>query len=80
MSLLQFVNVFSALGALIGIICLAYKRKIGFIVFFGVECCMFYIGYKSYQYGVLAMSIIYFFANIFAYFKWRKDDNGKERQ
>lgn len=72
LSLLHLVNILSAIGAFTGIMLLAYKRKLGFVVFFGVELCMFYIGLISGQYGVLAMSIIYFFSNIYAYIKWSK--------
>lgn len=72
MSLLYIANILSSIGALIGIMLLAHKRKLGFVVFFGVEACMFYIGLMSGQYGVLAMSIIYFFSNIYAYYQWTK--------
>lgn len=72
LSLLQLVNILSALGAFCGIMLLAHKRKLGFVVFFGVELCMFYIGLMSDQYGVLAMSIIYFFSNIYAYWQWSR--------
>jgi hypothetical protein len=69
---LQIINVLVAIGAFTGIMLLAHKRKLGFVVFFGVEICMFYIGLMSQQYGVLAMSIIYFFSNIYAYYQWSK--------
>lgn len=71
--LLQIVNILSAILAFIGIMLLAHKRKAGFVVFFFVECCMFYIGLMSEQYGVLAMSIIYFFSNIYGYYQWCKE-------
>lgn len=71
--ILQLVNLLAAIGSLVGIILLAHKRKTGFIVFFGVEVCMFYIGLISSQYGVLAMSIIYFFSNIYAYCQWSRE-------
>lgn len=68
--LLALISILVAVGAFCGIMLLAHKRKEGFIVFFGVEVCMFYIGYMSAQYGVLAMSIIYFFSNMCAYYQW----------
>jgi nicotinamide riboside transporter PnuC len=66
------INIVAAVGSLIGILCLAHKIKTGFIVFFIVELCMFYIGMDTKQYGVVAMSIIYFFSNIYAYYQWSK--------
>lgn len=72
MDILQLANTLAALGAFVGIMLLAHKIKIGLIVFFGVEICMFYIGYMSEQFGVLAMSIIYFFSNIYAYIQWSR--------
>lgn len=77
--LLQIINILVALGAFTGIMLLAHKQKLGFIVFFMVELCMFYIGYMSAQYGVLAMSIIYFFSNIYAYWQWTKDEKPKPK-
>jgi hypothetical protein len=75
--MLAIANFLAAVGAFTGIMMLAHKRKLGFVVFFGVEMCMFYIGLMSSQYGVLAMSVIYFFSNIYAYIQWSKDDDQK---
>lgn len=73
--MLILANFLSAVGAFTGIMMLAHKRKFGFVIFFGVEICMFYIGFMSGQYGVLAMSVIYFFSNIYAYYQWSKADD-----
>ncbi len=70
--IIEIVNVLVAVGAFSGIMCLAHKLKIGFVIFFGVEVGMAYIGYMSGQYGVIAMSIIYFFSNFYAYYQWSK--------
>ncbi len=70
--ILEIANFIAAFGAAIGIALLAHKRKSGFFIFFGVELCMFYIGYMTDQYGVLAMSVIYFFFNIYGYYQWSK--------
>lgn len=72
--MLQIANILAAIGAFCGIMLLAHRKKLGFVVFFGVEVCMFYIGVMSMQYGVLAMSIIYFFSNIYAYCQWSRSD------
>lgn len=72
--MLAIANFLAALGAFTGIMLLAHKQKVGFVVFFGVEICMFYIGLMSSQYGVLAMSVIYFFSNIYAYILWSRDN------
>lgn len=76
--MLEIANVLVAVGAFTGIMLLAHKKKLGFIIFFGVEACMFYIGLMSEQYGVLAMSIIYFFSNIYAYLCWRRDEKTRK--
>jgi nicotinamide riboside transporter PnuC len=72
--LLLIANILAPLMGCIGILALSYKLKIGFIVFFVVELCFFYIGYESSQWGICMMAIIYFFFNIFGYCKWRAEE------
>lgn len=73
MSLLMLANIVLVLLATIGMHCIAHKRKIGFIIFFGVELCLAYIGYTQAQYGLIVVSIIYFLNNIYAYYRWSVD-------
>jgi hypothetical protein len=72
MSLLLFCNIWSTIAAFIGMILIAHKRREGFYVFVTVETCMAIIGYKTQQYGIIAMSFLYFFCNIYAWWQWRK--------
>jgi len=74
MNLLLVVNILVAICSVLGILLLAHKKKSGFIIFFIVEACMFYIGLETKQYGILSMSVTYFFSNIYAYYCWSKDD------
>ena len=72
MDLLHVCNYVSAIGAVIGMLLIAHKRKIGFVVFVFVEISMIYIGYCTKQYGIIVMSIFYFMANIYAWYQWSK--------
>lgn len=72
MTLLEFINIIYIISAFFGLVCIAYKKSIGFAIFLIAECCMFYIGYKGNQFGVSTMAVIYFFTNIWAYIKWEK--------
>jgi hypothetical protein len=57
--------------AMIAMYLVAHKDKRAFIVFLIVEVIMVYIGIVSGQFGVTIMAVVYFFANIYAYRKWR---------
>jgi len=70
MILLEICNVFSAVGACLGMLLLAHKNKLGFVIFFGVEISMSYIGWVTQQYGIIVMSLLYFLSNIYAFYKW----------
>jgi len=68
--LLEVVNIAVSVGSFVGMVCIANKIKSGFIVFFFVDLGLSYIGYISGQYGVIAMAVLYFLANCYAYYKW----------
>lgn len=74
MTLLALANIAYPLLALCAMVLVAHKKKSAFIIFLFVEVIMLYIGIVSEQYGVALMAVLYFFANIYTYIKWAKDD------
>lgn len=72
MTLLEAVNIIYTICGFIGIMLLAHKNKMGFVVFFVVEVCMGYIGYKTQQQGLVVMAVVYFLSNMYALYRWRK--------
>lgn len=67
------LNIISFIGAFAGILCLAHKKSIGFLIFtVVVEPCVGTIGYVSGNYGLTASAIMYIIVNIYGYKKWRK--------
>jgi len=70
MTLLLSLNILYPILALIAMIMLAHKMKTAFIIFLFVEVIMLYIGTVSGQYGISVMAVLYFFANIYSYYKW----------
>ncbi len=75
MTTLMIVNFITPLFSLIGMILIAHKYKIAFIVFLIVEISLAYIGYTNKQYGLIAMSIIYILSNIYSYIIWSKEED-----
>lgn len=78
MTLTLLVNILAAVGALAGMLCIAHKNKLGFIIFFGVELCFTYLGLISGQYGLIACAVIYLGANIYSYQKWSETECKKQ--
>ena len=74
MTTLMCLNVIYPILATSAMLLLAYKNKNAFLLFLVVEVCMMYIGLETKQYGVLLMAVLYFLANIFAYYKWRENE------
>lgn len=72
MTFLTFVNLLYPCLALTAMILLAHKIKAAFLIFIFVEMMMVYIGIVSHQFGIIAMAIIYFFTNIYAYWQWSR--------
>lgn len=71
MNSINIANVLYPMFAMIAMYLVAHKDKRAFIVFLIVEVIMVYIGVVSGQFGVTIMAVVYFFANIYAYRKWR---------
>jgi hypothetical protein len=65
-------NIILVISAMIGMYCVAHKRKVGFIIFTFVESSMGYIGYSSGNYGLCLAAMLYFGMNIYSYIQWSK--------
>ena len=72
MTILFIINIISVILCTLGALCIAHKSKAGFVIYFGVELCMMYIGYSTQQYGLIVMAVIYFVMNIYSYLKWSR--------
>lgn len=72
--LLTLANIVSVIGSFAGMIFIAHKKRIGFVIFFFVECSMSYIGYMTEQYGIILMSVLYFTANMYSFYCWSTGD------
>lgn len=78
--MLVLMNIIAALSAIVGVLLLAHKVKWGFAVYFITELSMGYIGWKTQQYGICVMSLLYFCANIYAYAKWTIEEAKQNRR
>ena len=65
-------NILLPLSAVIGMLCIAHKRKEGFIVFLISEVSMMYVGYISNNPGFIATAMLYFIMNVYSYCQWSK--------
>lgn len=72
MNAIEIINVLYVIAAFSGMLLVAHKKSIGFLVFLVAEMCMLCVGIHSEQYGMVTMALVYFVTNIWAYRKWEK--------
>jgi hypothetical protein len=79
--MLLWANILLVASAVIGMFCIAHKKRVGFVIFFLVELCMAYIGEKTGNHGLTTAAGIYLAMNIYSWLKWGQEynDNSKTR-
>lgn len=80
MSFLNFLNCILVISAVVGMYCIAHKRKIGFVIFLLVEFSMGYIGLVTKNYGLTVAAVIYLCMNCYSWFKWREGERDVDRR
>ena len=72
MTLLTLANIVIFFSALTGMLLIAHKNKLGFVVFLLVEISMGYIGMATASYGLVVTAIMYAVMNVYSYIKWTR--------
>ncbi len=72
-TILIAANVALLVGAIIGMLFIANRNKMGFVVFLFVEASMAYIGVATANYGLVLTAVVYLCMNIYSYVKWTKE-------
>lgn len=64
------INIILVISAVIGMILIAHKSRMGFIIFFITEICYVLIGIHTEQFGLIATAGVYFSMNVYSFIKW----------
>lgn len=68
--MLLLANILLVIGALTGMYKIAHHNKEGFIIFLIVEASMGYIGWVTFNYGLIIAAFLYLCMNVYSYIKW----------